>query len=1187
MRKCTKYYVTYVAVCILMCVGSCHAAGTLDITKGLAGCWTFEDKDNPGRDTSGHNHHAVLHGPVWGKDEAGSGVLKFDGTDDHIDLGTVKGYGFGPECRFTVSLWVKYSAKGGRKGHYIIGRFNNSKKRWVWVIKTRGHLLTYFLAEGGERHTIAGALENDTWCHIAVVAGANGEPLACYLNGVKTLAKTAERKMDRAAETDSLRIGGPPFFKGDVDDVRIYNRALSQEEISALNAQLTKPPRVHSQEIFIFTKQTRSVTLRSHEPNSKEKLAYTIVKPPEHGSLTGDAPKLTYTPKPGFTGRDSFIFSANDGTFKSNEATVTVNVRRPAFPGAEGYGALAKGGRGGKVIKVTNLNPQGPGSFSEALGAQGPRIIVFDVSGVIPKGRGGHGGYPGGGGHLTIAGQTAPGPGIAIEGKLAFGGVRDVIVRNLRIRYTGRDGGDAILVSNCTNVIFDHCAVSWGADESLSPIHSKNVTVQWTTIEESRLCWEGGDEPHNFGMIFSGGPGTLNHILFAHHHSRAPAAQYGILIDYRNSVIYNHGTSLGLPPGGGNVVGNYLKDGPGALFGYPRIYNPPGTLTKPGLGVKNDVYMEGNYRAYSSGYWEPGSGESMARPVEAPAVTMHVAEEAYEQVLACGGPLPRDEITGRCIYEVRTRTGLWDEQFPRGDWRARMAGGKPKPDADNDGMPDAWETAHSLDPNDPADAKKTVPAGASEGDRHQGYTYIEYYINALADMRKAEALTAYRLNGHNDCDKEPPKPEWKDLPKPVDELVAEIDRHNMALHKKSPNDTGKTWRAIWMLKDAGPGAAAAVKPLARIMDTNDNRKALFAAWALGVIAPFADEKVAVPVLIKGLERTDYVHPVTNRGWHKSGAGPNPRGFIAWALGRFGERAEDAVPALATTMFGKDGWARQPAAWALLQMGPKAKPATAALIRALESAEGTAWGTKGGCRFHAARALARIGRSAVPGLVKALGETNTAKRIGALTALRLIGADARVSLPEVIQCLKHGDPGVRSEAAGACAGVAPADKETVSALSKALGDKDYSVRNNAAKALGLCAAVSQEAVAPLEKALADPKREVRYSVFRSLGKGGTAAVPVLAKALESDDAWNRKYAARALGDAGRNSDAAVSACIKALSDRDGEVRREAVWSLGLIGPKAHKAESALKKAASDDADCVVRYAADAVLKRFRK
>ncbi len=860
----------------------------------------------------------------------------------------------------------------------------------------------------------------------------------------------------------------------------------------------------------------------------------------------------------------------------------------PAFPGAEGAGAVSKGGRGGKVIKVTTLKASGPGSFHAALRASGPRIIVFDVSGVIERARSKYNKVVAAGGNVTIAGQTAPGPGITLEGQLRFQGkFEDITVRHMRLRSTKED---AARFGGCNRVIADHVSFSWGGDETVDLGGTKNATMQWCTIEESALNWEGGDEPHNFGVLMSEGPLSLHHMLFAHHHDRAPSDYPRAHdVDSRNNVIYNFGTTL--HSRSGNLMNNYGKYGWGAWFGFPRIYHPVGTYAAPALSwavSRNKdhnypTYVKGNYLDWAGGYYEPKArGARMRRPIgekENPAapVTTHVAEEAYEEVMAHVGALPRDEITARCVYEVRTRTGLWGRQYPRGDWRARLAGGKPRPDADNDGMPDEWEKAHKLNPNDPKDNNKTVPAGASPGDRHKGYTYIEYYINELADIRLAERLTADRLRTSDG--KEVPKPEWSALPKTIPELVADIDMQNDKIKK---TNTRASYMAIRTLRMAGPKAAPAAAPLVKVLNTDDNRKTLFAAWALGAIAAHADEKIVVPALIKRLE---HPYPVSNSKWKF-----NPAGFIAWALGCYGPRAKDAVPALAKALHGKDIWARQPAAWALSQIGKDAAPATDALIKSLGAVGGGGWGSKRDCRVHAAHALANIGKPAVPALIRAVGSAGgkSGARAGAAMALAMIGPDAKDAATALIAALKSPDHYLKSKAADALARVAPGGAGVVPALVAELGTADYGARNNVAKALGTCGPAAKGAVDALKKTLTDKKKEIRYSAAKALGGIGKDAVPALAEVLGGPgDAWLRSKCAQALGFAGAGPGAAqaVPALQKALTDKSKLVRREAVWALGRIGPAAKLAAPGLEKLAKDE-DFIVRVAAGKVLEAMK-
>jgi alpha-tubulin suppressor-like RCC1 family protein len=431
----------------------------------------------------------------------------------------------------------------------------------------------------------------------------------------------------------------------------------------------------------------------------------------------------------------------------------------PAFPGAEGFGAASAGGRGGKVIKVTNLNAKGPGSLQAACETPGARIVVFDVAGVI-KGnvriR-----HP----NIYIAGQTAPGAGITLAGRLMGGGGHDVTIRFLRVRPTygvqGGGSGDCTQLGGNQRIILDHVSVSWGNDENMDFCVSRDLTVQWCAIEESKLAHEKSCL-HNYGMIlgYVAGDATLHHNLFAHHSERAPLCGLDT-VDHRNNVIYNvmwaiqyHPTSMNRRDKRQyrlNLVGCYFKDGPAGPMGV-RPWLSPINRAEPGITdwKKVGVYGKGNYWSRTGKYHDydpkleeavkPGSKYRVEKPWEVPAVKTQAAEEAYRLVLAQSGCLPRDAVSRRMIREVSAGTGYWGQQPPAGGLMQGLTPGKPPADGDGDGMPDEWEKAHGLDPADPADNVRTVPAGASKDDRHKGYTYIEYYVNELADKLVEAAL---------------------------------------------------------------------------------------------------------------------------------------------------------------------------------------------------------------------------------------------------------------------------------------------------------------------------------------------------------------------------------------------------------------------------------------------------------------
>lgn len=897
----------------------------------------------------------------------------------------------------------------------------------------------------------------------------------------------------------------------------------------------------------------------------------------------------------------------------------------PAFPGAEGYGAASKGGRGGRVLKVTTLDPKGPGSLQWACSQDGPRIIVFDVSGVITPPN-----YSKDGkwlsirkGNITIAGQTAPGAGITIDGMVSFyrpcyslprekrvdrkAVVPDVILRFLRIRPTqGKGNLRTLEASKCRRFIADHVSGSWALDQAFNVGHNtENLTYQWCGIEETDIGLE-GTQPHSFGLFGSynkTGNTSVHHCLLAHHMGRAPCFDECYRVDFRNNLLYNIGfgepymryinrsRTPNRPYALFNLVCNTWRVGPGGIMGTRAIFAPL-LASRQGLlpaDRRGRFWFRGNrfdwegiagMERYSGGR----AKYAAEKPYSMAPVNTHTADEAYELVCAHGGCLPRDSVSARTIAEVRTRTGEFGRHGPDAGLMEGLAPGKPPVDTDNDGMPDSWEKKHSLDPGDPNDSSKIVPAGASPGDRHKGYTYIEYYINECADRRIAEALTEYRL------DTEPAKP-WdrpaaglapqRERYKSLDEIVKAVKEQNAEMQKddRRKRYISLGWYAVQQLSRMGAKAAPAVPELSEGLSRGleDPRAVAFSAWALGAIGPAA--KGAVPELIKALKSKQS----TESGKYKF----RPRGFIAWALGRIGmneAQAGEAVPVLAGLINGEDVFAQPAAAWTLSRLGPLSEPAMPELLKAL----GKSTYSHLVVGFHASNALANIGKPAVPGLVKAAVKGNGAARNDAIRALGLIGSEARDAVPVLIERLSKDTSGVvRGRIALALARIAPGNKKTMEALASALSDSFMDVRVSAAIALGDCGHTAGSSVPALQKALSDQEREVKRAAALALGRIGKPALPALKQALAGNDPYVRKYAARAFGDMGKEAAGAVDDLVKALSDRNAEVRREAVWSLALIGASDKPAASALKKAGQNDSDWVVRYAAMQAMKEEEK
>jgi hypothetical protein len=436
-------------------------------------------------------------------------------------------------------------------------------------------------------------------------------------------------------------------------------------------------------------------------------------------------------------------------------------VRHLAFPTAEGYGRFAIGGRGGRVMHVTNLDDAGPGSLREAVESTGPRTVVFDVSGLISlesklvfrqENE-----------FLTIAGQTAPGKGICIR-NYTFGGLgaRDTILRFIRLRLGNLTGKtmDGVGLASSDHCIVDHCSISWTIDEAFSSRGARNITFQRNLISEAlNIAGHsnyGAGSTHGYAGSISGDVGSFHHSLLAHNAGRNwslaggidQANQHAGRLDIRNMVVYNwqHRTT----DGGAsqvNFVNNYYRPGPASKV---KTYLNP-QFENPAFGPQQ-YYVAGNIMEGMAGPEGP-TGEfkgmnvrgqqdapvTVSKPFFEHHVKTHTAKEAYENVLAdvgCNVPM-LDDHDKRVIEEVRLGTttyrgsksglpGLPDSQEDVGAWEDYPEMHRAADwDTDGDGMPNTWETRQGLNPDDPADG-----AADPDGD---GYTHLEDYLNWLAN----------------------------------------------------------------------------------------------------------------------------------------------------------------------------------------------------------------------------------------------------------------------------------------------------------------------------------------------------------------------------------------------------------------------------------------------------------------------
>ncbi|WP_370634748.1 polysaccharide lyase family 1 protein [Cesiribacter sp. SM1] len=414
-----------------------------------------------------------------------------------------------------------------------------------------------------------------------------------------------------------------------------------------------------------------------------------------------------------------------------------------AFPGAEGFGRYTTGGRGGKVVVVTNLNDSGPGSLREALRMKEPRIVVFAVAGTIEL----ESSLDINTGNLTIAGQSAPGDGITLRNFPMKIKGDNVIVRYLRFRMGDKKGhqGDAISATGRNNIIVDHASMSWGTDEGASFYNNKNFTLQWSIISESLNESVHEKGAHGYGGIWGGVGASFHHNLLAHLKSRTPrfsgssttANSENELVDFRNNIIYNwkDNSVYGGERGRYNMVGNYYKPGPATKESkQDRIVEP--------YEPYGQFYVADNY---VNGFPEVSRENRKGVDIENPdaalvatafpvePVTDQPAAQAYEQVLSeAGASLVRDAVDSRIIQDVRNgsaalgkdKDGIIDSQDEAGGWPQLKAGVAPS-DKDLDGMPDSWEQKHRLNPDDAADA-----SGYTLDD---SYTNIEVYLNELVN----------------------------------------------------------------------------------------------------------------------------------------------------------------------------------------------------------------------------------------------------------------------------------------------------------------------------------------------------------------------------------------------------------------------------------------------------------------------
>ncbi len=464
----------------------------------------------------------------------------------------------------------------------------------------------------------------------------------------------------------------------------------------------------------------------------------------------------------------------------------------PAFPGAEGGGKFSFGGRGGKVIVVTNLNDDGPGSLRWACEQGGARIVVFNVAGIIRLKTPLMIRAP----FITIQGQTAPGDGVCVAGESVWLNTHDVVIRYMRFRrgetWVGRRD-DAIGGNPIGNIMIDHVSASWGLDENMSMYRhmyndstgktedkfpTVNITIQNSIFAEALDTWN-----HSFGSTLGGENCSFMRNLWANNAGRNPSVGWNGVFNFVNNVIFNwvhRSIDGGDYRAQFNIINNYFKPGPATPkndVGH-RILKPESGRSKLKYQVYGRAYVIGNvmegYPAITKDNWNGGvqledkqnintyvANVKWAKPLPMPQITMLSATAARDYVLAnAGATLPRrDPVDTRIVKQVQTGKieYLPNVKLPESQFKHRRLSpdsykqgiitepsqvggypeykGRPYSDTDNDGLPDSWEIKNQLNPKDSADAAK-ITAG--------GYSNIEVYLNSVVDIKNVKPVTAVK-----------------------------------------------------------------------------------------------------------------------------------------------------------------------------------------------------------------------------------------------------------------------------------------------------------------------------------------------------------------------------------------------------------------------------------------------------------
>ncbi|HEY7090479.1 MAG TPA: hypothetical protein VH518_20445, partial [Tepidisphaeraceae bacterium] len=424
-----------------------------------------------------------------------------------------------------------------------------------------------------------------------------------------------------------------------------------------------------------------------------------------------------------------------------------------SFGEAEGYGAVSVGARAtpgsASIYHVTNLNDSGSGSFRDAV-SQSNRVVVFDVGGYINLAS-----PVAAASNLTLAGQTAPGGGIGITGaEVSFGTQSNIIIRNMRFRpgSAAASGDNGLNLHQAQNVMLDHVSIEFAPWNNIDAVGDGAIDMNNLTVQNSIIA-----DPINqqFGAHVESlaDRATFANNLWANAHNRQPMAKINDI--YKNNVIYNYSAGYTTANTSGvfshDIVNNYFIGGPATTSPGDDFFQINSTQSYYSVGNLRDANEDGSLNGSTT---NPSGGTTLASPWSPLTTNLPTLStgEAYNYVISHVGATPfnRDQIDSLVISQVQTLGnaptgtaagtagpdgGLYTSQTQTGlsnNGFGTIAGGSGQTDTDNDGVPDAWESSHGMNPA-AADSLAFNPLG---------YFMIEQYVNELAETNSNRTWSA-------------------------------------------------------------------------------------------------------------------------------------------------------------------------------------------------------------------------------------------------------------------------------------------------------------------------------------------------------------------------------------------------------------------------------------------------------------